>query len=399
MLDINIKTLKEHKALSIGVIMILFSMPLRYYFPPMAYIVELTTIYVLIYYQSKGQRFLPSKSNEVLSIIGVVLVLLFGILIGDMDEVFFKESYRFSFFFIMLFVFKKLPCNFKSLLEIILLCCQFHFFFSIYELLYLNIISHGNFDGVLFTGRAMLEMGDDSDYLKDQIFAGMIFIRPFGLMFQPQKSSFIFVIGTIVKYLLNKNVEKPSSLWYILFFLIAFFTGAKTAIMTDLLILIIIMIPKSKRNRRILFGVVIMVGVSFLIYKIYSALAFSSDNRLLNDVTYSIIGADFDNFFNLPFLEIMFGMGIPSEVSLRQYGFSSESFLSRMLIQGGLIGMSIMILAYKNLCLSENRKTNFIFIIFMIGALSHYCVINSYFITFATVAFTCYAQHMVREKR
>lgn len=93
----------------------------------------------------------------------------------------------------MLAVMASLPLDFDKLSKLCLWCCKMHILFTLYEFTYINLLALGDYDGIFLVGKAMASYDVDSQYLRESDNLGLMAIRPFGLMLQPQKSGFVFV--------------------------------------------------------------------------------------------------------------------------------------------------------------------------------------------------------------
>ena len=125
----------------------------------------------------------------------------------------------FFLFLIMLAVMASLPLDFDKLSKLCLWCCKMHILFTLYEFTYINLLALGGLSMEFFlVGKAMASYDVDSQYLRESDNLGLMAIRPFGLMLQPQKSGFVFCVGIILQYIRNRLSHSHfTNLWYILF--------------------------------------------------------------------------------------------------------------------------------------------------------------------------------------
>lgn len=376
--------------LFLWVFIILFAAPLKYYFPT-TFIVEASCIFLILYYSwSKTSLKVSFHHNERYFFFSFLMLAFFAIgLRSDYDTFCFKESYRFFIIFLFAAIFISCPLKYDSILSVSLFLCKLHILFTVYEVLYLNVISVGNFDGLLISGRSMSEMNDDSPYLKPAGDLGIWYIRPFGLMLQPQKSSFIFSVGMISKFFLDRIKDKLSGqYWYFVFLLATILTAGKTAILCSVLLYFALrhgIYPKRLSlkygNSLFIFLIVSLIGTVILIY-------------LKGTVVGGNFAQDFFCIFNYPLIDSLLGHGIPSVPGLESHGFSVECYIARIVLQVGYLPFLLFVIPSIAVFRAKEWKINYIMIVLYFSMVSHYCVINCSFFQFMIPVFIgCYKSY------
>ena len=198
----TILTILNHKFLFACVVLFLFSAVLKVYLPtsilPEIFIVGLFS-YSAIKPVNKGCDLFP-KSVLPVWIFFFAYFIVASIVThwGDDGSGFFNENYRLLTFLLITILLGNSKVDYLVLAKFCLWCCRFHIFFTIFELFYLTIVSFGDFYGVPLVGAAMPEMEQGVGYLKENDNLFSFGFRPFGLMLQPQKTGFVFVIGALI---------------------------------------------------------------------------------------------------------------------------------------------------------------------------------------------------------
>ena len=280
---------------SILVLLIFLAAPLRFYVST-SIILEIVTFGLVVWGFAKHKFtkkiWSPTASKFVVYFFIYFIISSFISYNGFDEAGFANENYRFFLFLIMLAVMASLPLDFDKLSKLCLWCCKMHILFTLYEFTYINLLALGDYDGIFLVGKAMASYDVDSQYLRESDNLGLMAIRPFGLMLQPQKSGFVFCVGIILQYIRNRLSHSHfTNLWYILFVVAIFLTGAKTALLCALVLLIAIKLniylgQKMTRKRLGIYHVIIFV---LIVYSLFIGIdiqniALISSNSARNDV-------------------------------------------------------------------------------------------------------------------
>lgn len=391
MFQSNIKHVFRFDFLTIASLLIFFACPLRAFLPT-SFIVEGFSLVLLFYYDVslKKNRFSISfkKSTVVLALVLSVLFCL-G-LVTDYDDFCFKENYRFFVQFVFLAIFVNRQFNYERALQIAFWLCVFHIPFTIYEVVYINLISPSDFTGVFLTGPAMSLYDEDSQYLIPSWDLGFPMLRPFGLMLQPQKSGFVFVFGMLTKYLLDiKQKKEINSYWYYLFLLATIATAGKTSIIVAFLFLVTIkfnLYPRTDLSSKQIVWCII-IGLICLLYFAVHTLAIDTGGR--TQATGDIVN-DLACIFNYPIGKAILGYGIPSVQSLKAHGFIVESYLARVVLQLGYLPFLIISIWAVKLYKANRWKVNYMMLLLVFGLMGHYCILNTPFFQFLLCVVVCY---------
>lgn len=360
------------------VLLMFIAAPLRVY-APTSFIVELSCVGMVSYYAFRGVKLGKNAGDYMIALI--MISLFFIGMRGDFDEFCFKENYRFFVQFLFIAVFLNYPLDTKKILNVALLLCKLHIIFTIYELLYVNVFDYGDHEKLLFVGKAIAGYEEDSQYRTASWDLGFPFIRPFGLMLQPQKSAFVFSFGMLCKYLLEKiNKSRKSQYWYFIFLLATISTSGKSAIVCALLFYASMrfnVYPTLNIRRKgtiIVLLFVIIGGVILLSY-------------LGNTQVSSDFSNDMSSIFNYPLFDALFGHGIPSVSDLWRHGFVVECYLARVILQMGYLPFIIIVGISLYYYRAKTWKLNYMMLVLVFMLVSHYCVINTPFFQFMIPVF------------
>lgn len=396
---LNIKSyLLKIDIYSILVLLIFLAAPLRFYVST-SIILEIVTFGLVVWGFAKHKFtkkiWSPTASKFVVYFFIYFIISSFISYNGFDEAGFANENYRFFLFLIMLAVMASLPLDFDKLSKLCLWCCKMHILFTLYEFTYINLLALGDYDGIFLVGKAMASYDVDSQYLRESDNLGLMAIRPFGLMLQPQKSGFVFCVGIILQYIRNRLSHSHfTNLWYILFVVAIFLTGAKTALLCALVLLIAIKLniylgQKMTRKRLGIYHVIIFV---LIVYSLFIGIdiqniALISSNSARNDVLN-------DNlcFLNYDIPNILLGIGIPYQKSLLIHGYICECFEVRLLAQVGIVNFILLLWFLKSFYKTYDKRLNFMLLITLFFMCLHYCVINAYFISFCMIVIYCYAK-------
>lgn len=374
------------------VMIVLFSMPMRVYFPTSIIIEVLILIFFFI-----GTTNINNKSlytgNDLIHVVFLFVLLVYGLVNGSLASVFFNESYRYFSFFLLLTVLKFSKVNYGGILNICKWACALASVHYMYELYFINFIDAGNFNAVPITGPAVqaMSMDEDNSYMLPQWFLGIPYFRPFGFLIQPQKSGFIPILGTIIVYLLsdgNNFYKSKAKYWYVFFSIVLLLSASKTAIASQLLILSIILFnfyPHKHISARELR----LIIIAFIPLSYYIVSSLFEEGHAKESTT---ILNDFVAFFNYPAYNWFIGIGIPDNLDLLAHGYTTECYIARLLAQVGIPAFFLMAVLGWRIVKTHNKKYNWILIAFLFGIFSHYCVINAYFVSFVFATMICYSQ-------
>lgn len=384
----GLRLISEHKLLFLVVLFTFFSAPLRVYGPTSITLEVIIVGLLLFRYRVKVKNNLIS-SNSYLFLAFLFLYLLATYLFAYTDDGsgFFNENYRFLVFLLLTCVLATTKIDLVVLAKFCLWCCRFHIFFTLFELIFLSVISPGNFYGVPIVGPAMPDIEEASGYLQENDNLISFGYRPFGLMLQPQKTGFVFVLGVLLDYLLAKlENRKPSLLWNILFVVISIFQGAKTAFLILFAIEAAIFLnfyPGKKLNKSsVAFYVLCLIAIIYITVK----------NVVLTNIgndTNELVFKEVLSFVKLPIGNIILGIGVPTVRQINAMGCAAETYFMRIIYNFGL-PLTLAILYFMAKCfLGNNRKVNYILLLAFVGMIYHYCVINVYFIDLAFATCIC----------
>lgn len=389
----NYQLFTKHKALTLCVFLFLFYAVLRVY-APTSILPELLVLVLFFYMQTKpvsAQDRLVPKNAFTVWILYFVYFAFSALLTynGADDSGFFNENYRFIIFILILFLFASARIDYLSFSKLCLLGCRFHVFFTIMELVYLTFVAFGDFYGVPLVGKAMPEMDEGTGYLLENDNMISFGFRPFGLMLQPQKTGFIFVIGTVLEYVIAKAERRDvSKLWIVIFAIISIFQGAKTAFLMLFVIAAAILFdiyPAKKRclGRFVFYSAIAIAVLYILIHNIaLTNVGNDTNDRVLDDIK---------GFLSYGPFAFLFGIGVPINKYIIAHGFSGECYFMRIFCNWG-VPLTLFLAYYLVRYLStKDRKMNYILAVALFGMIYHYCVINSYFVSLAYISAVCLA--------
>lgn len=369
--------------IKIIIILFFFSTIINFYVFPSFFFVELISL-LIIFYGSLVQK--HTFKTEVYLALSLFLFLLslcaYSIIKGDFAlDGFAKETYRFFSITLLFasFYFIKLP--FLEIFKLLLFLCKFYVLYNLYEFLYINVINTGDIDGLIF-GRGIQDYYNsaDSSYMRQQSEYIIPFIRPFGIFFQPQKSAFIFPLGILILYVSDhyNYVVKKKYLWYFLFLISTLITGAKTALLSSILALLIISINFFKRFISIGQFVQILIFIILFLFMFLRIVEFSDSSHS----TSVALSKDFNAFFNLDTLNILFGSGFLNNTTMTGLGFPGEVFIIRILLQLGVINSIIIAIFSIRVFLFNINKIIIIVLSLVFFMTIHYAVLNISFFLF-----------------
>ena len=389
----TVATIWRNKVLFLCVLLFFFSAVLKVYLPttvlPEVFILGLF-VYGAINPIKKTDALMPGSALPVW-----ILFLLYFVLAslathwGDDGSGFFNENYRLLTFLLITILLGSSKINFLAVAKFCLWCCRFHVFFTLFELFYLTFVSLGDFYGVPLVGAAMPELDADGGYLRENDNLISYGFRPFGLMLQPQKTGFVFVIGAVLEYVIAwVENRKPSVLWNGAFVAISILQGAKTAFLI-LFVIEAAVFFNYYPSRKNTFGK-IMFYVSIAIVSLYIIIHNVALSTIGNDTNARVMD-DVTGFLSYGVFNVLFGIGTPVNKDMLAHGFSCECYLVRIFCNWG--GILTMLLFYylARFFLPHDRKVAYVIVIAFFGMVYHYCVINVYFIALAFSSVICLA--------
>ena len=358
--------------------------PLNAYFP--TFILP-EFILLMVYFYTLFQNKMKIEKQDLACFLMLLFFFLFSTLLNSNGD-FFNEHYRvYFFFFFCLFLYSS-ALDSKKLLVICLFLCKIHILFGIYEIIYINIINPGGYESTFLVGHAMSQYDEDSQYLTGSWDWGFPYIRPFGVLLQPQKSGFIYVMGVILQFLIDtSNHKKLSKIWYSLFLLMAIATAAKTAIMTLLVLGSVIYFdfyPNYIQRPRKTISFYLLLFTS-LLYVFIAPI--DSDFAVFGDVKNDIM-----SIFNYGVSGTLMGIGIPDYKDLMSHGFVCECSLARLIVQVGYAGFFFVVWSICRLLDTKIPKINWILFFTFLLMHIHYCILNSHFIILCVSVFVFYVK-------
>lgn len=394
-IKLSLMVIRQHFLLFVIVAFTFLSAPLRVYFPTSA-ILEIIML-GLLFYQKKGVNEKRLISSNVLLVITFYFLYFFATVLftyKDDGSGFVNENYRFLVFLLLIYILGNSKIDIVILTKFCLWCCRIHIFFTLFELVYLAILSPGDFYSVPLVGKAMPEIEETSGYLLENDNLLSVGYRPFGLMLQPQKTGFVFVLGAVLEYVLAlADKKKPSLIWNILFVTISVLQGAKTAFLVLFAIEAAIFLnfyPSKKMTKStIAFYTICAIVLVYIGVKDIALTNIGNDTNLL-------IYNEAKAFFRLPISNILLGNGVPNMKEILILGGAGESFFMRILYNFGL-PLTVFLLGFMaKYYLNHSRKSNYIIVLLFFGMVYHYCVINVYFIDLAFAACICLALKLTK---
>lgn len=388
-----LQLLMQHKRLICWVLLFFFSAVLKVYIPT-SIIPELFIVFLFVYRitnpVSHSLCIIPTRAILVWWLFFIYFILVAVVThFGDDGSGFFYENYRLLTFLLITFLLGSSRIDYLSFAKICLWCCRFHIFFTVMELVFLTIISFGDFYSVPLVGKAMPEFEEGTGYLLQNDNMISFGFRPFGLMLQPQKTGFVFVVGAVLEYIIAVVEErKPSMFWNTLFVAISIFQGAKTALLMLFFIEAAVFVnfyPSKKRT---------FLGIAFYITVVIAILYIIMHNIALSDLgndTNARVLDDIKGFFSYGPFAALFGIGTPLWKDMMAHGFSGECYLVRIFCNWGIPFTIFLFYYLSKILFSKERKMNYILFVAFFGMLYHYCVINVYFIALAFSSAICLA--------
>lgn len=350
--------------------MLLFSRIIGFYIPA-SFLPEL---YAILFYFTNRRNYCSKNEFYALMYCGFIIIWCSILSNFSPDPFFFNETSRLCTMVVFVVVFVNTTFNEKSLLQIILCICKLHIFYSIFEFYYLNFYLFDDFDG-LITGKVVSQsFREESGYLNKSgnILFGRPIYRPFGLLIMPQLSGFIFSIGIILQFILYPK-EKKSLLWYVLFLVTDIICLAKTAIVCDVALLLIIVFRLYIKKS------IIIVGISVVAISVAAALESTLDFQVLGDLK-----QDFEAIFNFPVYNWFIGRGFTSVDDYLRHGFSCESYWIRFIAHIGFLFFLGYVIAIKKIFTSHSPMLNNIVFVLLAFLNSHYCCTSSPFLLMCT---------------
>jgi len=366
------------------IIVLFFSTVINFYVFPSFFFIEFFSLTIISYGLFVQKHTFKTEVYFPITLFLFSLSLcLYSILKVDFDvDGFAKETYRFfsvSLFFIS-FYFIKIP--YREMFKFLLILCKAYVFYNLYELLYINIINPGNIDGLIF-GRGIQNYYNSpsgSSYFRQQSEYLIPFIRPFGILFQPQKSAFIFPLAMLILHVCDhyKYIVKKKYLWYFLFFISVIITGAKTALLSSIVILIILSINFFQRFVSIRQFIYMLMFIVVFFFGLLKIVDFSNSTHS-SSVAFS---KELTAFFNLDIMNFLFGAGFINSTTMTSLGFPGEVFIIRVILQLGVINSIILAVFSIKVFLTNLNKITLIVLSLIFFMTIHYAIMNVSFFLF-----------------
>lgn len=387
----NIKTIWKHKSLFCVVILFLFSGVLKIYLPTTILpelLIAVLFIYIIVKPVGKASLLIPKVALFVwLFYFLYFIVTALASYWGDDGSGFFNENFRLLSFVLITILLASSKVDYLSFAKFCLWGCRFHILFTIFELFYLTFISFGDFYGVPLVGAAMPELEEGVGYLKENDNMFSYGFRPFGLMLQPQKTGFVFVVGVVLEYVIALvEKRKISIFWSVLFVVVSILQGAKTAILILVVNIVAIFFDfypaKKKCAGKVLFYIFVAIAILYIIiYDVaLSDVGNDTNARVMDDVR---------GFLSFGPFQVLFGMGTPVRKVMLAHGFSGESYLVRIFCSWGLILTIFLFYYLAKIFLPRDRKSAYLIVVTFWGMIYHYCVVNAYFVSLALSSIIC----------
>lgn len=368
-------------------LLFLFSFVINYYIFPSFFLLELFCSIILILGLSRNSKFnIADIYPQIILAVFSSLLILYGYLLAYFDtDGFAKETYRFFFISILFLSFYFINPSYPKLIKLIVILSRFYILYNFYEFVYINLLEIGGIKNLLF-GKAIVGYYADQEnslYFLPQADLGLMFIRPFGLWMQPQKSAFIFPLAILGQYIYKKyfNNSSKSFVWYFLFMFSLILTGAKTALLTAFLTISIVHFDFLKH--RINYKQMILLTIYFFLFVIVvlSSFIFSTTNQGTSDA----LDIDINAFLHLPLFNILFGLGFVTNETLLNLGFVGESFLVRIMSQVGIILTVVYFILFLKVSFKKINSVSISIIVIFFNMMIHYAVTTIFYFSYVLV--------------
>ena len=291
-----------------------------------------------------------------------------------------KEVYRLLFAPILMFVLYLNDFDYNKLFKTVILLSLIGGIFISFEFYLLNFADSQIANAILIAQRGIRGLSDgDSDrhFNLDFYIWDINLIRPNGLFNGPQKSGFLFVIGSlylIVYYqlILKIKFDHKFKVFLFLFLLFTIFSTSKTAIFA-LFVLYLFIIPMKRKFSGLLI-VALVVVITYL-----------SLDLFINNSAYSMpLNADLDYFNGASILSVLMGSGMCDDDNFAStFKIAGEHFIFRVIISCGLVALIILFINFiiildKIRSVSKNIYLYLIVLTFFLTF--HYSIFNEYFV-------------------
>lgn len=356
----------------------MFSYIVGYYIMSTALLPEVVVLCCIGLFYLRQRSFMVTKGQvqwlgfALVSALNVVflVVLTFGAIRGIG-----KESYRVFLLPSLCFAFSlhRENVNIARLLQFTVGLIKCIAIYAVFEFLFLNIFSSGNFSGHILSAAIRNYYGGfQGQYFNAVWDYGLPLFRPFGVWLQPQKSSFIFVIGiSICSELLQCHGPTRHAiklrLWQGGFFLCCVLSGGKTGVFAAVLLIVLELTKRMYLVRLMLVGAVV-VGASYLI-----ELHFKN--------TVGTVLHDLMAFGNVGFFSLLIGMGFVDFWYLKAQGFAVESFILRFIGSIGLVSFGLYVIWFSMLVLKTRVDFEQVLrlLVILLFMTIHYSVLSVHF--------------------
>ncbi len=370
-------------------IIIYFSAIIHYYIVNTTMLIEIIlVINIMLYFMT--YRFIGSieltepKRNYLIVLLPLssITTIIYGILLGGRFQ---GETYRTLTLTLLLFSIMLLKLDYSKILKYILFICKITVFLNIIEIVYINIIIAGNFDNHILSGMFLTYFEEKESYFQLIRFplSDYFYIRPFGMLISPNRSSFIFCIGLLILYFIKngylhqKNIKSnyTITIWALIFLLSTLSSGGTTSLILSVIIFSAIIM----HNGYLLFYLICPL---LIITTIYSTVQY----YISHDAYWIPFLMDFEAFINLSPVTLLFGIGFDNKAYtlLSEFGFSAEHFFLRFLAQIGIILSFINLIIWCCVFyIPKINKVDILIIISMLIMVAHYDILSSPFIIYA----------------
>lgn len=217
---------------------------------------------------------------------------------------------------------------------------------------------------------------ESDQYLTDVSYFGLFELkRPFGILGQPQKSVFVFVISMIALEILNSNKSRNFFLVrhriaFIFFMLTsAFLSGGKTGFMAALVIVLILLLNHLEA---IYMYILVFLAIILFNYQLLNP----------NNIYSETLLSDLNAITQLTPFQLVFGFGFMNEYEyVNIFNASREYFIIRAFIELG-IAMSLVMASTLWIYIRSrfDRVCQLILWTAIIAMTFHYSILNSYYI-------------------
>lgn len=331
----------------------------------------------IIYFSKKYYEYNKYHYSTFLFPIISIFLLIYSYIIGDNNIS--KEVYRLLFVPVCVLSIYILNYDVKKILKFLIGLSLLGGFILALEFIILNTSTDYLRDLLLGYQNYLRGVGEESPKRMigiDFYFNEINILRPNGLFNGPQKSGFLFVIGTLCIWFnnlvsLQANYSRKDIFLVVLLFIFTILSTSRSALVS-ILIMYLFMFKKG--------GI-----VKISLYMLLAGFLYWAINLLVNADAYSgPLYSDFGYFFHAEISKILFGSGMVDDDNFSViHNIIGEHFLIRIIIVCGLVPLSFICISYILLILEVKRfNYYFSFYIFLLSVLLtiHYSIINEYYV-------------------